>query len=299
MATIGASTLVHAGGVSAGNKPPAPQVDFSYAFATPHRITVAESDSSQKTLLDLQPGSLCMSWTDDDLTKIALCIYRPTWATWELNMVPQLDGRPFGTSTWRRLKGALPALDNVYESLEGTLRLQVAGGSNAAIVRIEMENASAQERRFALPTTVIRVRHEASGQRTVIKGIEEVWERGDLKVGNRTLAFVVGADEFGATDAKTAAPTWKVPPGETVVAWFVRPYRGVVAGLPAWRQRDWPAEFNAAVQPRRPRATGNTSGRRLRCCGWCATRSCWNRAPTCCWLPARNVPGWHKASGLQ
>ena len=254
--------------------PSSPQVDFSYAFAAPHRITVAVPDSSDKTLLDLQPGSLCMSWTDDDLTKIALCIFRPTLATWELQMVPQLDGHPFAgststveqwgkhqgaalpwdgqplagsTSTWRRLDGALPALDNVYQSREGTMRLRVAGGSNAAIVRIEMVNASAQERRFALPTTVIRIRHQ-SPNRTVIKGGEEVWERGDLKVGNRTLAFVVGADEFGATDAKTADPTWKVPPGKTVVAWLVRPYRGVVADLPAWRQRDWQAEFDAAVQ---------------------------------------------------
>ncbi|MEI6211936.1 MAG: hypothetical protein WCR06_09975 [bacterium] len=248
MANIAASTLVYAGEVSAGNKPPAPQVDFSYAFATPHRLTVAVPDSSHKTLLDLQPGSLRMSWTDDDLTKIALCIYRPTWATWELHMVPQLDGQPFGTSTWRRLEGALPALDNVYESREGTMRLQVAGGSNAAMVRIEMVNASAQERRFALPATVIRVRYEASGQRIVIKGGEEVWERGDLKVGNRTLAFVVGADEWGVTDAKTAAPAWNVPPGKTVVAWLVRPYRGVEADLPAWRQRNWQAEFDAAVQ---------------------------------------------------
>ena len=41
----------------------APKVDFSYAFATPHRITIGRPDASDRTLLDLQPGSLGMKWT--------------------------------------------------------------------------------------------------------------------------------------------------------------------------------------------------------------------------------------------
>ena len=45
----------------------APSVDFKYAFAPPHRITVALPDSSNKTLLDATPGKLEMSWTYEDL----------------------------------------------------------------------------------------------------------------------------------------------------------------------------------------------------------------------------------------
>ena len=48
-----------------------PKVDFSYAFATPHRITVGRPDSSDRTLLDLQPGSLRMAWTYEDLSRPA------------------------------------------------------------------------------------------------------------------------------------------------------------------------------------------------------------------------------------
>jgi len=35
-----------------------PRVDFSYAFVTPHRLTVCLPDSSDKTLVDCQAGSI-------------------------------------------------------------------------------------------------------------------------------------------------------------------------------------------------------------------------------------------------
>ena len=53
-------------------QPLAPKVDFSYAFATPHRITEGRPDSSDRTLLDLQAGSLRMVWTYEDLTRYPL-----------------------------------------------------------------------------------------------------------------------------------------------------------------------------------------------------------------------------------
>lgn len=38
-------------------------VNFFYAFTTPHRMTVALPDSSDKTLLDAEDGKLTVSWT--------------------------------------------------------------------------------------------------------------------------------------------------------------------------------------------------------------------------------------------
>ena len=46
----------------------APKVDFSYAFAAPHRITIGRPDASDRTLLDLQPGSLGMKWCYENLS---------------------------------------------------------------------------------------------------------------------------------------------------------------------------------------------------------------------------------------
>ena len=49
-----------------------PKVDFSYAFATPHRITIGRPDASDRTLLDLQPGSLRMAWSYENLSMATL-----------------------------------------------------------------------------------------------------------------------------------------------------------------------------------------------------------------------------------
>jgi len=54
----------------------AEKVDFSYAFAPPHRITVARPSANEKTLLDLEPGSLTAGWTYDDLRRLPLAIGR-------------------------------------------------------------------------------------------------------------------------------------------------------------------------------------------------------------------------------
>jgi hypothetical protein len=43
------------------------RVDFAYAFAPPHRITIGRPGASEKTLLDVEPGSLTVSWSYEDL----------------------------------------------------------------------------------------------------------------------------------------------------------------------------------------------------------------------------------------
>ena len=100
----------------------APKVDFSYAFATPHRITIGRPDASDRTLLDLQPGSLRMKWT----MKIWPCRTIRRWPTNRrpedtclsgpsatalrgvFQITPQIDGNAFGKSSWTRLD-AIPA----------------------------------------------------------------------------------------------------------------------------------------------------------------------------------------------
>ena len=102
----------------------APRVDFSYAFATPHRITVGRPDSSDRTRLDLQPGSLRMAWTYEDLTHFPLAAFVTPATAWDIGLAPQVDGKPLATSRWTRLDGFLPALENVYQSPTATFRLE-------------------------------------------------------------------------------------------------------------------------------------------------------------------------------
>ncbi len=88
----------------------APKVDFSYAFATPHRITVGRPSASDRTLLDLQPGSLRMAWTYDNLTmpNYPPLAFKTPPTAWSISITPQIDGKPLTHSRWTRLEGVLP-----------------------------------------------------------------------------------------------------------------------------------------------------------------------------------------------
>lgn len=131
-------------------RPPPSRVDFSYAFATPHRLTVARPDSSDKTLLDLQPGSLRVAWSYDDLLHYPLASFKTPPAAWAVRLTPEVSGKPFATSRWARVEGHLPALDNFYESPGGSMRLEVAGGASAALIRVQLTNTGDQPQQFSL-----------------------------------------------------------------------------------------------------------------------------------------------------
>jgi len=88
------------------------RVDFSYAFATPHRLTVALPDNSNKTLLDVEPGAVRMSWSYQNLMDLPFSAYVTPPANWAVKLTPQLDGQPFAGSAWTRVDGFLPALRN-------------------------------------------------------------------------------------------------------------------------------------------------------------------------------------------
>ena len=93
---------------------PAPSVSFHYAFAPPHRITVALPDSSNKTLLDAMPGKLLMSWTYENLIYYSFNSYSYPPTKWKVVIEPQIDGHPFAQSKWERARGYLPVLKNTY-----------------------------------------------------------------------------------------------------------------------------------------------------------------------------------------
>jgi len=77
------------------------RVDFGYAFGTPHRMTLALPDSSDKTLCDLQAGSLRLAWTYDDLKRFPLCAFVTPQTQWEVRVQPEIDGQPFAQSAGR------------------------------------------------------------------------------------------------------------------------------------------------------------------------------------------------------
>ena len=229
----------------------APRVDFSYTFATPHRLTVARPDSSDKTLLDLQPDHLRMAWTYDDLTHCPLAAFRTPKTDWDIRLIPEVDGHAFAKSTWTRVGGYLPVLENVYEDNGVRMELQVVGAATAALVHVLIANPSNAPHRVTLRCDSANWGENPAWvdpARLVGDNLVAGWnDRAD-----RVLILGLGADAYSVQGDKRPPGSrnlimvWDVKPGETRTSWVVRPYRGYAADLPKLRKRDWAKEVEQA-----------------------------------------------------
>jgi len=221
-------------------------VDFGYAFSTPHRLTVALPDSSNKTLLDLNPGFLRMAWTYGNLLDKPLAAFVAPKTDWEVVITPERDGKPFARSSWTRVEGWLPVLENVYEDGAVTIRLEAAGGKTAAIVRVRLENRGQKAHRVML-------RCEKPGAWAGVNPawVQPEWDADVLIAGwmeraDRVLLVALGGDEYPVPGATALCPSWDLRPGEKREAWLVRPYHAYQPMLPELRKKNWKAEFKAA-----------------------------------------------------
>lgn len=234
-----------------GREPAAPdnsaeRVGFGYAFAPPHRMTVALPEASEKTLLDLEPGALTMSWSYEDLRNTPLAILKTPHTDWRMKIQPSLDGRALTDSTWRRGGGYLPVLVNDYTSSVGSVRLEAAGGEGAALVKVTAHNGDSQPHRFEVRCEVLGgwVAHNAAWMEPGRDPDSLLACQGDRP--DRVLLFALGGVEHPVA-AKTAALVWKLAPGEERTGWLVRPYRAYQADLDALRKENWQWRFDAGV----------------------------------------------------
>jgi hypothetical protein len=225
-------------------------VNFSYAFATPHRVTIGRPEASDRTLLDLQAGSLRMAWTYDSLSlpHFAPVAFRTPPTLWNVTVAPQIDGKPLAKSRWTRLDGFLPGLENVYDDASGSVRLEAVSGMTAALVRVEVANRDAKPHQFTL-----RCDSGSFGENPA--WIDPSQYVGDNLVAgwneraDRVLILGLGADAYSlqadgkAPGANKMALVWNLRPGEKRSGWLVRPYRGYAGELPALRKHDWAQEM--------------------------------------------------------
>ena len=232
-----------------------PKVDFSNAFATPHRITVGRPDASDRTLLDLQPGSLRMAWTYDNLAmpQYPQCAFKTPKTDWDIRINPQIDGHGFSGSRWTRLEGVLPALENVYEDAGGSLRLEAVGGMTAAVLRVEMVDKDAQPHQVVLRCDSARWGENPAW-------VDWTQDVGDHLVAgwneraDRVLVLGAGADAYSlqadgrAPSSHSMVLVWNLKPREKRVGWLVRPYRAYAADVPALRRHHWSQEMQQGRQ---------------------------------------------------
>ena len=224
----------------------APTVSFNYAFAPPHRITVALPDSSNKTLLDAMPGKLQMSWTYENLIYYSFNSFWTPPTKWKVVIEPQLEGHPFAQSKWERSRGYLPVLKNTYHDGGGDLALEIAGGASAAITKITLANPSPHNETMTLRCEVpggwtgynpAWVEHQAAADH-LLAG----WQA----PADQIVILGIGADEYPVVASTVLTLKWNLKPGETRVGWLIRPYKNDEDDVAALRKKDWGSEFEGA-----------------------------------------------------
>ncbi len=225
------------------------RVDFAYAFAAPHRLTVALPDSSDKTLCDCTPDALRLAWTTDDLRHTPRMAYVWPATQWELFLRADVDGAACADGTWTRADGWLPVLEATYHAPAGAVAFAVAGGAEAALVRVTLHNPDAVLHTFGLTTTV-----GGAWAGYLPAWVNPSWDRDVLLAGwkdraDRALLLGLDADAYAVQGPTTIRMTWQVPADATRTAWLLRPYRGYAADLPALRATDCAAAFTDALAP--------------------------------------------------
>ncbi len=223
-------------------------VDFSYAFSTPHRITVAPPDSGDKTLLDVEPGVLRMLWSYDSLATYPYGAFMTPPANWSVKLLPQIEDRPFAESSWTRSEGYLPQLLNTYKDPQGEMTLEVTGAAIAAIVKVTLRNTDTQKRRFGL---ICESQRGFFGYNPGY--VDADAPRDHLLAGwgeraDRVIAAVVGADELTLSSATSLNAFWELEAGQTKTAWLIRPYRAYAEDMPLLRTEHWDTESEKAKQ---------------------------------------------------
>ena len=223
-------------------------VDFSAAFAPPHRITVGQPGASVKTILDAEPGTLTVAWTYDDLRSVPLAVWKPPRISWRVRVEALCDGVPIGNGSWSRPSEGWPVLDMVFRGRAGTVRLEVAGAEQGAVGRITIRNTDTLPHRFSLRTElqggwVVHNPAWINSGRDSSALLAMQFDRPD-----RVLVLTIGGKAAPAA-RKSTSMEWDVAPGANAHGWLVRPHEAYESELPSLRNRDWDREFAAALDP--------------------------------------------------
>lgn len=245
------------------------KVDYSHAFAPPHRITLSKPAGSMKTLVDLYPDLLKLSWSYYSLKDQPVNIWSPPSIDWGLTITLGVDGYSIPLTSWKRLSDRLPGFE-AYAQADG-YQCMIRGIATEHGDAIEMlwENQSTQE----LMTEVV-IEHTTGGW--VVSN--PAWIDGEnpnclMAMQNehpdRLLAICFGAQAYPiimteeakreitvpmpdannsikGNPAKTIIMQNNIAPGKYKTQWLIRPYQHYEADITTLSEINWREAFDAA-----------------------------------------------------
>ncbi len=223
------------------------KVDFAYAFAAPHRVTAAMPVAPAKSLVDITPETVTVSWIYDDLRRFppeCAMMLPGNGLLWNFGLTLNSGEMPLLWREWRRMEGWIPSLAAAGSG--GTIRtsLRAVPTPEALVLTIECANTG------PLPAAVeCECRAACRGG---YGGWSPHWIDPEVPADHLLAGWHDRADRVlllaGGMDAARAVPagpthglvfSLELAPGETKHLRLVRPYEAYQASLPELRRRDW------------------------------------------------------------
>ena len=124
-----------------------PDVDFGYAFAPPHRLTLSVPSGSYKTLADFRHECLTLSRSNYTLADYEPNIWQTPPVSWKLQITPYAQGATADISEWKRMGGGVPGfaasggadgfgfgLSGIATAAGDAIKVSVSNGGGAPII---------------------------------------------------------------------------------------------------------------------------------------------------------------------
>jgi hypothetical protein len=220
-------------------------VDFSYAYGTPHRLCICLPEASKKSLWDVDERGITASWSDDELATQPLGAWKCPITHWAMDLSAEAGVSTLEGKDWRRVEQWIPALEYRWEGNDVRIVATVVAVKDADVVRLTALNRG---RAVTKAGVYGRMRKQCFNTRWVdfdspynaLMGHEG--ERSD-----RVMFLAVGAPGSRPRSWSNVDVEWSLQAGEEQRAYMVRPHFALIDDIEAWHSRDWEAEIVAGL----------------------------------------------------
>ncbi len=221
------------------------KVDFGYAFAAPHVITLSRPSGSDKTIVMVDKSCIGIKWTWQNLKDKFPLSWTIMKADVTMNLTVSVNGERAEFSFWRRADGGVPM--PVVEGSRGNVSYTVRAVSSKLGDVFELSIANNAEKDNNVSFDLEHTNGWVVSNKGFIDGINSnvLLTLNDGRA-DRIIAYACGADEYpvvrngknaitgvpmsnaeyskSENPAKTLSMFFRMGAGETKRAYFIRPY---------------------------------------------------------------------------
>ena len=170
-------------------------VDFKYAFAPSHRITLSRPSASRKVLADVSPDGLVFKWTNDDCRSTYPFTWRIMPMDVETYMSVSVDGKLTRLSRWYRHASGAPYLFAESRSRGVEYVISAISTKGGVVIKTTLKNTSKKEHEVHLQFALTNI-WNVSNKGWIDGKNNDVLLAMNMGRADKVIALATGADEY-------------------------------------------------------------------------------------------------------